>query len=165
MKRTILVCFIFSVIIACHKDEYNIVNLNGNRITALGHAGMGIGNTYPMNSYESIFKCLNLGMDGTEFDVQMTKDSVLVAYHSQDLSDETNLKQIDVKKVVQKTFDCIVDALVRQEKIELRNFGVFKVKQRKSRTGRNPRTNQVIPVPPRKVVVFKAGLEMKQRVR
>ena len=92
MKRTILLCFIFSVIIACNKDEFNIVNLNGNRITALGHAGMGIGNTYPMNSYESIFKCLNLGMDGTEFDVQMTKDSVLVAYHSQDLSDETNLK-------------------------------------------------------------------------
>ncbi len=81
------------------------------------------------------------------------------------VSDATNLKQVDVKRVVQKTFDCIVEALARQEKIELRNFGVFKVKQRKSRTGRNPRTNQVIPVPPRKVVVFKAGLDMKQKVR
>ena len=81
------------------------------------------------------------------------------------VSDEVNLKQVDVKVVVQRTFDCIVEALARGEKIELRNFGVFKVKQRKSRTGRNPRTNQVIPVPPRKVVVFKAGLEMKQKVK
>ena len=90
----------------------------------------------------------------------MTKKDIVLK-----VSDDTNLKQIDVKKVVQRTFDCIVDALARGEKIELRNFGVFKIKQRRSRTGRNPRTNQVIPVPPRKVVVFKAGLEMKQKIR
>ncbi|MDD5409560.1 MAG: integration host factor subunit beta [Candidatus Omnitrophica bacterium] len=90
----------------------------------------------------------------------MTKKDIVLK-----VSDETNLKQIDVKKVVQRTFDCIVDALVRGERIELRNFGVFKIKQRKSRTGRNPRTNQVIPVPPRKVVIFKAGLEMKQKIK
>jgi len=90
----------------------------------------------------------------------MTKKDIVLK-----VSDETNLKQIDVKKVVQKTFDCIITALIRGEKIELRNFGVFKVKQRRSRTGRNPRTNQVIPVPPRKVVVFKAGLEMKQKIK
>ena len=90
----------------------------------------------------------------------MTKKDIVLK-----VSDETNLKQIDVKRVVQKTFDCIVDALVRGERIELRNFGVFKIKQRKSRTGRNPRTNQVIPVPPRKVVIFKSGLEMKQKIK
>lgn len=90
----------------------------------------------------------------------MTKKDIILK-----VSDETNLKQIDVKKVVQKTFDCIVDALVRGEKIELRNFGVFKVKQRKSRTGRNPRTGQVVPVPPRKAVVFKPGLEMKHKLK
>ncbi len=90
----------------------------------------------------------------------MTKKDIILK-----VSDETNLKQIDVKKVVQKTFDCITAALVRGEKIELRNFGVFKIKQRKSRTGRNPRTGQVVPVPPRKVVVFKPGLEMKQAVK
>jgi nucleoid DNA-binding protein len=81
------------------------------------------------------------------------------------VSDDTKLKQIDVKKVVQKTFDCILDALVRGEKIELRNFGIFKIKERKSRTGRNPRTGQTVPVPPRKVVVFKPGLEMKKLVK
>ncbi|MFH1191483.1 MAG: HU family DNA-binding protein [Candidatus Omnitrophota bacterium] len=90
----------------------------------------------------------------------MTKKDIVLK-----VSDETNLKQVDVKKIVQRIFDCIIEALIRGEKIELRNFGVFKVKQRKSRTGRNPRTNQVIPVPPRKVVVFKAGLEMKQKIK
>ena len=89
----------------------------------------------------------------------MTKKDIVLK-----VSDQTNLKQIDVKKIVQNTFDCIIDALIRGEKIELRNFGDFKVKQRRSRTGRNPRTNQVIPVPPRKVVVFKAGLENAARI-
>lgn len=90
----------------------------------------------------------------------MTKKDIVLK-----ISDETNLKQIDVKQVVQKTFDFIIEALIRGEKIELRNFGVFKVKQRKSRIGRNPRTRQIVPVPPRKVVVFKPGLEMKQKIK
>ncbi len=90
----------------------------------------------------------------------MTKKDIILK-----ISDETNLKQIDVKKVVQKTFDYIIEALKRGEKIELRNFGVFKIKQRRSRIGRNPRTGESVPVPPRKVVVFKPGLEMKQEVK
>ncbi len=90
----------------------------------------------------------------------MTKKDIILK-----VSDETNLTQIDVRKVVQKTFDCIIEALARGEKIELRNFGVFKLKQRKSRTGRNPRTGQVVLVPPRKVVVFKPGLEMKHEIK
>jgi len=90
----------------------------------------------------------------------MTKKDIILK-----VSDETNLKQTDVKKIVQKTFDYMVEALVRGEKIELRNFGVFKIKERRSRTGRNPRTGQVVPVPARKVVVFKPGLEMKQKVK
>ena len=90
----------------------------------------------------------------------MTKKDIILK-----VSDITNLKQIDVKKVIQKAFDCIIEALERGEKIELRNFGVFKVKQRKSRTGRNPRTGQAVSVPPRKAVVFKPGLEMKQKIK
>jgi nucleoid DNA-binding protein len=90
----------------------------------------------------------------------MTKKNIVLK-----ISDETKLKQIDVKKVVQKTFDCIVDSLAKGEKVELRNFGVFKVRSRRGRTGRNPRTGQVVPVPPRKVVVFKSGMVMKQKVR
>ncbi len=90
----------------------------------------------------------------------MTKKDIVLK-----VSDQTTLKQIEVKKVVQGIFDCILDALVRGEKIELRNFGVFKVKQRKPRTGRNPRTGTTVPVPARKSVVFKPGLEMKQRIK
>jgi nucleoid DNA-binding protein len=90
----------------------------------------------------------------------MTKKDIVLK-----IADETGIKQIDVKKVVQKTFDHIVASLVLGEKVELRNFGVFKIKERRSRTGRNPRTGQVVPVPARKVVVFKAGLEMKKLIK
>jgi len=89
----------------------------------------------------------------------MTKKDIILK-----VADQTKLKQTDVKRVIQLTIDCMIDALMRGEKIELRNFGVFKVKQRKSRTGRNPRTGQTVPVPPRKVVVFKPGLDMKTKV-
>lgn len=90
----------------------------------------------------------------------MTKKDIVLR-----ISDETGIKQIDVKKIVQKTFDAIVESLAQFNKVELRNFGVFKIKERRARTGRNPRTGEVVPVPPRKVVVFKPGLEMKQRIR
>ncbi len=81
------------------------------------------------------------------------------------IADETNVKQIDVKKVVQRTLDLIIEALVKGEKVELRNFGVFKVKSRKGRMGRNPRTGVTVPVPPRKVAVFKPGMEMKKQLK
>lgn len=91
---------------------------------------------------------------------EMTKKDIVLR-----ISDDTKIKQIDVKKVVQKTFDSIIESLIRGEKIELRNFGVFKIKERRARTGRNPRTGEIVPVPSRKVVVFKPGLEMKQKIR
>lgn len=94
---------------------------------------------------------------GGEF---MTKKDIVLR-----ITDTTGIKQVDVKKVVQKTFDVIIDSLLRNEKVELRNFGVFKVKERRARFGRNPRTGESVPVPPRKVVVFKPGLEMKQKIR
>ena len=90
----------------------------------------------------------------------MTKKDIVLK-----IADDTGIKQIDVKKVVQKTFDSIIDSLSKGEKVELRNFGVLKIKERRARTGRNPRTGEVVPVPPRKVVVFKAGLEMKQKIK
>jgi len=90
----------------------------------------------------------------------MTKKDIVLR-----ITDRTGIKQVDVKKIVQKTFDVIIESLVRSEKVELRNFGVFKIKERKARFGRNPRTGESVPVPPRKVVVFKPGLEMKQRIK
>jgi len=81
------------------------------------------------------------------------------------IANESGVKQIDVKKVVQMTFDIIIDSLANGEKIELRNFGVFKTKSRKGRMGRNPRTGQQVPVDPKRVAIFKPGLVMKAKVR
>ncbi len=81
------------------------------------------------------------------------------------VSNETNLTQQDVKKIVQKTLDIILESLERADTVELRNFGVFKVKIRRGRIGRNPRTGQEVAVPEKKVVVFKPGLITKQRVK
>ena len=75
---------------SCKKDEFNISNLNGNKIGVLGHGGMGISSTYPMNSVESILNCMHLNSDGTEIDVQMTNDGVLVAFHDETLDNLTN---------------------------------------------------------------------------
>ncbi len=90
----------------------------------------------------------------------MTKKDIVLK-----IADETGLKQADVKLVVQKTFDIITEALAMGDKIELRNFGVFKIKERRPRVGRNPRTGEAVPVPPRRVVVFKPGLEMKSKIK
>ena len=81
------------------------------------------------------------------------------------VSNETNLTQQDVKKIVKKTLDIILESLERSDTVELRNFGVFKVKVRRGRIGRNPRTGQEVAVPEKKVVVFKPGLITKQRVK
>ncbi len=80
------------------------------------------------------------------------------------ISDDLNLSQQDVKKVVQKTFDAVIDALAKEGRIELRNFGVFEVKERKSRKARNPRTGAEVQVPSKRVVTFKPGKEMEQLV-
>ncbi|MFP4472924.1 MAG: HU family DNA-binding protein [Candidatus Omnitrophota bacterium] len=90
----------------------------------------------------------------------MTKKDIVLK-----ITDMTGIKQVDVKTIVQATLDVVVESLVRNEKVELRNFGVFKIKERKARFGRNPRTGEGVPVPPRKVVVFKPGLEMKQKIK
>ncbi len=89
----------------------------------------------------------------------MTKKDIVLK-----ITDSTGIKQVDVKKIVQKTFDVITESLVRNEKVELRNFGIFKIKDRKARFGRNPRTGESVAVPPRRVVVFKPGLEMKEKI-
>ncbi|NCC51642.1 MAG: integration host factor subunit beta [Spartobacteria bacterium] len=81
------------------------------------------------------------------------------------ISDETGLIQHDVYEVIQKTLDYITESLTRGESVEFRNFGVFEVQDRKARIGRNPnRPNQVVTIPPRKVVKFKPGKIMKQEI-
>lgn len=80
------------------------------------------------------------------------------------IAEGTNIKQIDVKKVVQGTLDEIVTSLTKGQTVELRNFGVFKVKTRRARVGRNPKTGVTVPIPEKRIVTFKSGMIMKKRV-
>jgi nucleoid DNA-binding protein len=81
------------------------------------------------------------------------------------ISEEIGLTQLKTKEIVQKTFDAIVETLVEDGRIELRNFGVFEVKKRAARKARNPRTGDRVDVPEKYVVTFKPGKEMEERVR
>src|SRR6476661_1716497 len=80
------------------------------------------------------------------------------------IADEMGLTQQQVQQVVQRVFDSITETLVQEGRIELRNFGVFEVKKRKPRKGRNPRTGEKVKVPARMVVTFKPGREMEKQV-
>ena len=90
----------------------------------------------------------------------MTKKEIV-----KQISERIGLTQLKTKDIVQQTFDAIVDTLLEVGRIELRNFGVFEVKQRKARKARNPRTGDKVEVPPKNVVTFKPGKEMEERVR
>lgn len=90
----------------------------------------------------------------------MTKRDIVMR-----ISEETGLVQQQVLDVVQKTLDYISEALAKGDKVELRNFGVFEVKIRKARVGRNPNAPETdVPIPQRAVVKFKPGKEMREEV-
>ena len=81
------------------------------------------------------------------------------------ISEQLDLPQLRTKELVQRTFDALVDSLVREGRIELRNFGVFQIKKREASMARNPRTGEQVPVKAKFVVTFKPGKEMEARVR
>ena len=90
----------------------------------------------------------------------MTKKEIV-----KQISERLGLPQLKTKEIVQQTFDAIVETLLETGRIELRNFGVFEVKQRKARKARNPRTGAKVDVEPKNVVTFQPGKEMEERVR
>ena len=90
----------------------------------------------------------------------LTKKDLVLA-----VARDTGITQVDVKRVVQRTLDLLIGNLKEGKTIELRNFGVFKVRQRAPRRGRNPKTGQEVPVPSKRVVVFKPGLLMRQDIK
>ncbi|MFN3191298.1 MAG: HU family DNA-binding protein [Aureliella sp.] len=81
------------------------------------------------------------------------------------ISDKTGLTQLQIKEIVQLTFDGIIETLLSEGRVELRNFGVFQVKSRKARKARNPRTGLQVDVPEKFVVTFKPGKEMEAQVQ
>jgi nucleoid DNA-binding protein len=77
---------------------------------------------------------------------------------------DADLTLLKVGEVVQRTFDEIIETLVRDGRIELRNFGVFKVRKRAARAARNPRTGERVDVAEKHIVTFKPGKAMKKRI-
>jgi nucleoid DNA-binding protein len=90
----------------------------------------------------------------------MTKRDLVIS-----ISEETGIVQQQVLQVVQRTLDHISNSVAKGTTVELRNFGVFEVKQRAPRKARNPRTGDKVYVPSKNVVTFKPGKEMEELVR
>ncbi len=81
------------------------------------------------------------------------------------ISEKLDLPQFKIKEIVQLTFDSIIETLVKEGRLELRNFGVFEVKYRKPRKARNPKTGVKVDAPGKNVIAFKAGKSMEDRVQ
>lgn len=90
----------------------------------------------------------------------VTKQNIIQA-----VSERLDLPKPQAAKLVQATFDALTDSLVRDGRVELRNFGIFQIKRREARMGRNPKTGEKVQVAPRSTVTFKPGKEMELRVR
>ena len=81
------------------------------------------------------------------------------------ISNETGLTQQQVFDVVQKTLDAVTLELAQGNTVVMRNFGTYEVRQTKAKVGRNPKNpGKDVPIPPRAVVKFKPGKEMKEKV-
>jgi len=90
----------------------------------------------------------------------MTKIAIIKA-----VAEELNITQLAAKQIVQQVLDAIKDTLVEDRRIELRNFGVLEVRERRARKARNPRTGESVLVEKKHVVVFKAGKELAAAVQ
>ncbi len=75
-----------------------------------------------------------------------------------------HLYQRDIERIVATVFETISAALERGERVELRGFGAFSVRERPSRVGRNPRTGETVFVPKKRIPHFKTGKELRERL-
>ena len=89
----------------------------------------------------------------------MTKRELVIR-----VANQLGMTQSDVARIIEGAFDAISKSLAEGERWELRDFGVFEVKTRAARIGRNPRTSEQVPVPERRVVTFRPGKKMKELV-
>ena len=81
-----------------------------------------------------------------------------------DVAHHSSLTRKQSEVVVDAVFSAILDSLHHGDKIELRGFGSFRIRQRASRSGRNPKTGEGVVVPPRRVPFFKPGKELRDLV-
>jgi len=93
IKKHIIVIYsfllLFTIVNCTKKEDYNVTNLNHNTVMVLGHRGMGEHFQYPGNTIEAVLPVLQIGADGSELDIQITKDSVLVLFHNNELDGRT----------------------------------------------------------------------------
>jgi len=80
------------------------------------------------------------------------------------IADDLGRTELETRPIVEKTLDAIINVLAAEGRLELRNFGVFAVKKRKPRPGRNPKTGEKIAVGERLAVTFKPGRAVKERI-
>jgi len=80
------------------------------------------------------------------------------------VSERLGCTQHEAADVIQGTLDAVIDALAEGHRLEIRNFGVFEIKVRDARVGRNPRTGETVPIEEKRVAVFKPGKALKERV-
>lgn len=90
----------------------------------------------------------------------MTKSELVTKLAQQN----PNLYIRDIELIVETIIDKMSEALVRGDRVELRGFGAFSVKERKARIGRNPRTGETVNVPPKRLPAFKTGKLLRERL-
>jgi integration host factor subunit beta len=76
----------------------------------------------------------------------------------------TELPRKESESIVETIFDSIIESLQKGDKIEIRGFGSFRTRERRGRTGRNPKTGEKVEVPPKKIPFFKPSKELKDFV-
>ena len=89
----------------------------------------------------------------------MTKTELIAA-----VAEKAGLTKKDAERVVNATVETITESLVKGDKVQLSGFGIFEVKAREARIGRNPRTKESIQIPATKLPAFKASKTLKDAV-
>ncbi|MEO6391990.1 MAG: HU family DNA-binding protein [Pyrinomonadaceae bacterium] len=101
---------------------------------------------------------LTLAVDGRRGE-NMTKAELV-----EDVAKAAELTKKDAERLVEIVFESIIDTLNQGEKIELRGFGSFRVRERGSRRGRNPKTGDPVDIPAKRIPYFKPGKELKELI-
>lgn len=106
MKKKYMVLLCLGMMACVSADISLVENLNDNQITVIGHGGLGMGAYHPMNTLEAVQEGLSRGLDGVELDVQLTLDTVLIAFHSSDLNVQTQCSGRVIDLYREKIKDC-----------------------------------------------------------
>jgi len=118
-----------------------------------------------MDFFRDIYKILCSSADDSShgnktMDNTITKRDLVI-----NISNQTGLTQQEVYNVIQKLLDSVTEELADGNSVVMRNFGTFQVKEVKGKVGRNPKDpGKEVPIPPRAIVKFKPGKEMKEKV-